>query len=125
MGLTGSFLDMMCRKALRGWFDETEANVWAALAHPSHNGVPPELWGWPEGFTLESSVWRSAISPEEELAGIRRIEGLMDCMLHRPNSTVTPDPAVLPWNDGTVRRIAEGIYGERAFARLPVLADAL
>ena len=33
--------------------------------------------------------------------------------------------AVLAWNDGTVRRIAEGIYEERAFDRLPILADAL
>jgi hypothetical protein len=32
---------------------------------------------------------------------------------------------VLAWNDATVRRIAEGIYEERAFDRLPILADAL
>jgi hypothetical protein len=35
------------------------------------------------------------------------------------------NPAVLRWNDGTVLRIATGIYEERAFERLPVLADAL
>jgi hypothetical protein len=35
------------------------------------------------------------------------------------------DEAVLRWSDGTVRRIAEGIYEERAFDRLPILADAL
>jgi hypothetical protein len=34
-------------------------------------------------------------------------------------------PAVLRWNSGTVRRIAEGIYEERAFDRLPILHDAL
>jgi hypothetical protein len=34
-------------------------------------------------------------------------------------------PAVLAWNDGTVRRIAEGVYDERDFDRLPVLHDAL
>ena len=34
-------------------------------------------------------------------------------------------PAVLRWSDGTVRRIAEGIYEERAFNRLPILHDAL
>jgi ASCH domain len=40
----------------------------------------------------------------------------------------TPSPVapfVLAWNDDTVRRIAEGIYGDRAFDRLPILADAL
>jgi hypothetical protein len=41
-------------------------------------------------------------------------------------------PAVLAWNDGTVRRIAQGIYDERLLpegtldtARLAILADAL
>jgi hypothetical protein len=29
------------------------------------------------------------------------------------------------WNDGTVRRIAQAIYDERAFDRMPILADAL
>jgi hypothetical protein len=31
----------------------------------------------------------------------------------------------LNWNDGTVVKLAEGIYNDRAFDRLPVLADAL
>jgi hypothetical protein len=34
-------------------------------------------------------------------------------------------PAVLAWNDGTVKRMAESIYEDRAFDRLPILADAL
>jgi hypothetical protein len=29
------------------------------------------------------------------------------------------------WKDGTVRNIAQAIYDERAFDRLPILADAL
>jgi hypothetical protein len=33
--------------------------------------------------------------------------------------------SVLAWNDGTVKRIAEGIYEDQAFDRLPILADAL
>jgi len=35
------------------------------------------------------------------------------------------NPAWLSWNDGTIRRLAEGIYADRAFDRLPILADAL
>jgi hypothetical protein len=31
----------------------------------------------------------------------------------------------LVWNDGTVRRIAQAIYDDRAFDRMPILADAL
>jgi hypothetical protein len=34
-------------------------------------------------------------------------------------------PAVLAWNGGTVPKLAAAIYDERAFDRLPVLADAL
>jgi hypothetical protein len=37
----------------------------------------------------------------------------------------TPASAVLAWNDRTVVRIARAIYEERAFDRLPILADAL
>ena len=35
------------------------------------------------------------------------------------------EPTWLTWNDGTVRRIAQSIYDERAFDRMPILADAL
>jgi hypothetical protein len=34
-------------------------------------------------------------------------------------------PAVLAWDGGTASRLAAAIYDERAFNRLPVLADAL
>ena len=35
------------------------------------------------------------------------------------------DPSWLAWNGGTVRKLAQAIYDDRAFDRLPVLADAL
>jgi hypothetical protein len=35
------------------------------------------------------------------------------------------DPSWLSWNGGTVVHLAQGIYDERAFDRLPILADAL
>jgi len=44
--------------------------------------------------------------------------------MYKPFPSCTLD-AVLAWNDHTVPRIAEGIYQERAFDRLPILADAL
>ena len=51
---------------------------------------------------------------------------LLRCLFGNPFRPSAPLPhAVLAWNDGTVRRIAEGIYQERAFNRMPVLADAL
>jgi hypothetical protein len=35
------------------------------------------------------------------------------------------DPLWLSWDDGTVRQLAERIYEERAFERMPTLGDAL
>jgi hypothetical protein len=35
------------------------------------------------------------------------------------------DAAVLGWNGGTLVKLAQTIYGDRAFDRLPILADAL
>jgi hypothetical protein len=43
----------------------------------------------------------------------------------QPFSSHTVHPSWLTWNDGTARKIAQAIYDERAFERLPVLADAL
>jgi len=37
----------------------------------------------------------------------------------------TADPAWLAWNGGTVVRVAEAVYRQREWDRLPILADAL
>jgi hypothetical protein len=42
-----------------------------------------------------------------------------------PFRPVAVAPACLSWNEGTVPKLAQAIYDERAFERLPVLADAL
>jgi hypothetical protein len=41
----------------------------------------------------------------------------------RPQPTIASD--ILTWNDGTVVKIAQGIYDQRAFKNLPILADSL
>jgi hypothetical protein len=38
---------------------------------------------------------------------------------------ISLDPAVLAWQGGTVRELARAIQNERAYERLPILADAL
>jgi hypothetical protein len=45
--------------------------------------------------------------------------------LFNPFHPVSLDPAWLTWNDDAVRKMAQGIYGERRFEDLPILADAL
>jgi hypothetical protein len=65
----------------------------------------------------------SSLSDQEELAAqtvlLRDIFGNP----FRPSPPLSA--SVLSWNDGTVFRIAEGIYIERAFDRMPILHDAL
>jgi hypothetical protein len=50
---------------------------------------------------------------------------LRDLLGPSPFRTLTLDPAVLVWNDGTVPKLARAVYDERAFDRMPILGDAL
>ena len=60
---------------------------------------------------------------------VRELPSLVRILLHEilgnPFRPVAVDPSWLVWNDGTVVKMAQAIYDERAFDRLPVLADAL
>jgi hypothetical protein len=49
---------------------------------------------------------------------------LVDIFGERPRSKEI-NPAWLRWHDGTIPKLAQAIYDERAFDRLPLLADAL
>jgi hypothetical protein len=50
---------------------------------------------------------------------------VLRCVFGNPFRPMTINPAWLSWNDGTVRKVARAIYDERAFDRLPILADTL
>jgi len=50
---------------------------------------------------------------------------LLRCLFGNPLGAASASPAWLAWNDGTVRKLAQVIYDDRAFDRLPLLADAL
>jgi hypothetical protein len=51
--------------------------------------------------------------------------GLLRCIFGNPFQPVTLDSALLKWKDGTIVNLAQTVYDDRAFDRLPVLADAL
>jgi hypothetical protein len=60
-----------------------------------------------------------------EGAAEREVRALLQDVLGNPFRRVTIQRPWLTWDGGTVASLAEGIYRERAFDRLPVLADAL
>jgi len=70
-----------------------------------------------EGAALAARVARTRVA-EAPCALVREIFG-------NPFRIVAISAPVLAWNGGTVRRLAEAVYDERTFDRLPVLADAL
>jgi hypothetical protein len=72
------------------------------------------------GRAEEAGAWEAA--RDAELA--RQADLLRDLAGNPFRPTPIAD-AVLRWNDGTVRRLARSAYEDRAFDRLPILADAL
>jgi hypothetical protein len=50
---------------------------------------------------------------------------LLRCVFGNPFRPVAAEPAWLSWNDGVAVRLAHGIYADRAFDRMAILADAL
>jgi hypothetical protein len=87
------------------------------------------------GFRLAIAAWATTKdgfqSAEKALRGFHRNETAFLCGLFREifgnpfRPSVDLSPSILAWNDGTVRRLARGIYAEQAFGRLSILADAL
>jgi hypothetical protein len=72
------------------------------------------------------AVWKHpaflAGKGEEE----RALCGLIRHVIGNPFRPSRPlPPAIFAWNDGAVRKLAQTIYDDRAFERLPLLADAL
>lgn len=71
-----------------------------------------------------AASWASAWNQTEADEYKMQVRLLRD-IFGNPFRPVKVAPKWIAWNDRMVRRIAQSIYDERAFDRLPVLADAL
>lgn len=114
-GLAGpKELEAACHSARRVWATSSWEGMLAAEA-------------------AESDAWRAArgVQSALEMDDIPRslwdlqVDILRDIFGPLPFRSVTIDPPLLTWLDGTITKLAESIYREWAFDRLPVLADAL
>jgi hypothetical protein len=70
-------------------------------------------------------AWLTRIATRDAYQEDAAQKVLLDDIIGNPFRPVRMNPAWLTWNDAIVDKLAEGIYNEKAFDRLPILADAL
>jgi hypothetical protein len=73
-------------------------------------------------INMEFSIGELGIPDQAELAVRCR---MLRCIIGNPFHHQNFNPDWLVWNEGTIPKLAQAIYDERAFDRLPILADAL
>jgi len=73
-----------------------------------------------KGGKPQPTLWTAAMRDERT----HQCHLLRD-LFGNPFRPAAIDPSCLAWNDGAVGKLAHVIYDERAFDRLPLLADAL
>jgi hypothetical protein len=93
-----------------------------------HTQRADEVWG-EQGACSDESLWLmdpacliNKFRPHPRSVPQPDLAGLIRCVFGNPFRLVTVDPA---WVTPTAVAIATGVYVERAFDRLPILADAL
>jgi hypothetical protein len=109
------------------------ADVNAVLAaERSEQDTFEEAAGWLAAWVGNERVDQTAEMTIENAGWLARLGGpkIPLCALLRdifgiPFRPIALNPTWLAWHGGTIPRISQGIYDERAFDRLPILADAL
>jgi hypothetical protein len=104
------------RKELKG----IRRAVWEALFSRDSKAAW-EAAGSRTWETLIATLWRLGPFSDKTC----QVALLYDCFGPFPFRPVAVAASWLAWNDGAVRKMAQAIYDERAFDRLPLLADAL
>jgi hypothetical protein len=108
-----------------------EVDTWVALALSSCLG---EVWVNGKQTTVQAALAVSEMKHAPPVDGNLPLDplesqgqaNLLRCIIGpHPFRSVATDPLWLTGNEGTVVNLAQGIYEEGAFQRLPVLADAL
>jgi hypothetical protein len=83
-----------------------------------------DLAAWQESWDEVYEAYDTAVDAVRTTELVWQVAALRD-VFGSLFSPVRFDPAWLTWNDGTAQKIAQAIYNERAFDRMPILADAL
>jgi hypothetical protein len=83
--------------------------------------VLKKVGGMPPGAASPRHPWHQTWQGEFQIVQARQAD-LMRCVYGNPYRSVASDAA---WLTSSVVPLAQGIYDDRAFDRLPILADAL
>ncbi|MDB5308713.1 MAG: hypothetical protein JWO38_2915 [Gemmataceae bacterium] len=95
---------------------EPEASLKVAGSVVEARAYLAYVGGYPTAVGPDEWVRRAAFAESQALCGLCR------CLFGNPFRPVTGQAA---WRTSTVGALAQGIYADRAFDRLPILADAL
>lgn len=109
----------------------TPAAAFAFAAAPDKTAQVADFAAWEVAESIAATVvsggvargdpeWRAAVAVER-----RWQADLFRELLGNPFRPVVVDPTWLTWNGGSAVRLAEVIYQDRTFDRLPELAEAL
>jgi hypothetical protein len=118
------------KEAIPGEFsDEETRTAWYAAAwiavHTTDrfvNPFAPERTAPENGCQVAEMVIDALTQPGVLPGDPSRYSLLIRCIFGNPFRPIAVDPA---WRSGNVMAIAQSIYDERAFDRMPILADAL
>jgi hypothetical protein len=140
-GLAGDGERSAARKAVqpvaqsRAVTDRPTAPKWERRAASAvYYALAPGAWeaaNASRGLAAEALFWRAGGYDSPGWEGVEKAERRAQADLLRdlfgplPFRAVPINPAWLAWDGGTVAKLAAVAYEERAFDRLPILADAL
>jgi hypothetical protein len=126
----------LCDERLLGLLAMTEEFADGTLsaseveAHWGRNAWPLRPFAWARALGFRNTNKKREFKRDQAPILVDLVRDLFGPLPFRPSPPLPP--AVLAWNDGTVPRIAQGIYDERRMpagtletARLAVFADAL
>jgi hypothetical protein len=106
------------RRAASAVYYAAAADAWEAADHARDLATEALLW---RAGGYDAPKWQE-VGKAERLAQADLVRDLFGSL---PFRSVPVNPSWLAWDGGTVTKLAAAVYDERAFDRLPILADAL
>jgi hypothetical protein len=115
-----TYLSESARAALYTLLDQEFTWVAEVVTSAIRFSISDAIDGYRFSLEADSEAVKIATSREN----LRQINLLRDCF-GNPFRPIVIELTWLGWNGGTIPKLAQGVYEERAWDRLPILADAL